>query len=172
MFGVIRKQALWLILLAGLAGCFASKDRLILPHEADFPFQSMTFVAADGEEQVTLVRRDDGYVSTKEDSKEVILFKLIEADTYVGQMSFASDGGLAQLYGVIRFAPDRKSFEVIRGIAEESDIQAAKAGEWGFHICEEDSDFVCIADIEAYARHALAPGGEANIIKLTILKFQ
>ena len=90
-----------------LAGCFTSETPLISPQNADYPFQRIAFISLSDEkeggdaDQITLVRWGDAYVERNKQDKGRYLFKQVEDDLYIGQISEEDDGELELLYGVV-----------------------------------------------------------------------
>ncbi|MBZ0215090.1 MAG: hypothetical protein K8F25_00930, partial [Fimbriimonadaceae bacterium] len=90
-----------------LTGCFTSQSPLIHPENADFPFQSITFVSVsesgENPEEINLTRDGDAYVElTREDEGQYLLVK-VDTDLYVAQLTEANDDGeLEVLYGVVQ----------------------------------------------------------------------
>jgi hypothetical protein len=140
------------VLLLGLSGCFKSDKELIVASNADFPFTTITYLNGDGETKVTLQRFGDRYLITSEEGKDYVRFKAFGKNTYVAQLTTVEQTGLTYMFGFIRVSPDRKSFELIKGVALAADLAAARTGQPGFSVCDKDS--VCIATLKDYVEYA------------------
>jgi len=138
-----------------LAGCFTSERPLINAADADYPFESLTYMRTDGGEEITLERAADGYFPTAEGkTADKLLLKAMGDDLYVAQVAAPNSDGSRFLYGLIKVAPDRKAFVVGAGMAEDADLEAVRAGVPGLRICEQDDDTICIDSLEAYLAYA------------------
>ncbi len=138
-----------------LAGCFTSERPLITAADADYPFESLTYMRTDGGEEITLERAADGYAPTSEgETADRLLLKAMGEDLYVAQTAAPNSDGSRYLYGLIRVAPDRKAFVVAAGMAEDADLEAVRGGVPGLRICEQDDDTICIDSLEAYLAYA------------------
>ncbi len=134
-----------------LSGCYTSDEPLISLKDADFPFQSLTYVQGDNSSEITLVRGDDGYRSEPDDDSGPVLLKEMAENTYLAQ---AVTGEGALLYAVITVSPDRKSFVASASMAGEADFEAVRKGVPGLSICKDLSDAICIEKAESYLAFA------------------
>ena len=142
-----------------LAGCFTSEQPMITADNADYPFESLTYMRTDGGEEITLERAAGGYAPTSEgETSDRLLLKAMGEDLYVAQTAVPNSDGSRFLYGLIKVAPDRKTFVVAAGVAEDADLEAVRAGVPGLRICEQDDDTVCIDSLEAYLDYARKAG--------------
>lgn len=146
------------VLVAGLTGCFESRTELISADAADYPFQTMTYVPDGEDDKVTLERAGDRYLAAGEDDKVSVRFKALGNNLFVVQISDVKDDGPLHLYGFIKLAPDKASFDLIKGIAEADDLKAAAAGKAGFATCPDDDGSVCIGTLEGFIGYAMKAG--------------
>ncbi len=155
------KFSVVLILLIGLSGCFKSNQELISAADADFPFTSITYLSGDGKSKATLERVGDKYLNPAEKGTDYIRFKAFGKNTYVAQLATVEAAKPVYLFGFIKVSADRKSFELIKGFAEAGDLAAARQGQPGFNVCDDDS--VCIATLKDYVEYARkAPAPDAS----------
>ena len=95
------------IITFALAGCFTSENPFITPDNADYPFQSITFVnvgePAEEEEQITIIRNGDTYVEQAEGDDSQYHLVRIALDMYVAQLAEEGYKGKVKfLYGVVQ----------------------------------------------------------------------
>ena len=168
---LVCKCALIALLATGLAGCFSSQATLISADEADYPFKVITYTPAGEDDEITLKRTGDHYVNPDAPDEVTVLFKALGGNLFGVQLTEIKNQKKQHLYGIIKLAPDKTSFEVIKGEAEDHDLAAARKGEAGLTICRHDDGTVCIASLKALAAYTVkaAPSGNAkrfNILKL------
>lgn len=158
-------------LAVGLAGCFMSSAELISADEADYPFQTMTYTPDGEDDNVTLERAGDRYLAAGADDKVSVRFKALGNDKFVVQITDIKETGPLHLYGFIKLAPDKASFELIKSIAEPADLKAAAAGEAGFATCPGDDDSVCITTLKGFVGYAMKAGaGSAKRFNILVMK--
>lgn len=151
---MILKLTVIVVLLAGLSGCFKSGAPLIVAANADFPFTTLTYANVGSDDKITLVRDGDKYVNSGEDDGAAVLLQAISKNVFVAQISAPDDDKTIYLYGLIKVSADRKSFEIVKGYAEPDDVAAARQGQPGFSVCDDDQ--VCVATLKAYVAYAQA----------------
>ncbi|MHA1524268.1 MAG: hypothetical protein ACTSY1_07645 [Alphaproteobacteria bacterium] len=169
MLNVLKITAL-VFLLVGLAGCFKSGKELIRADNAVFPFKTLTYVDAGGDDKITLERVGDKYLNIGEKDGVYVRLKALGENVFVAQISAPDTKGPMHLYGLIKVSPDRKSFEIIRGYAGSSDLAAVRAGTPGLFVCDDDS--VCISALENYIDYAQAAPPEESQSQFQILKLE
>jgi hypothetical protein len=138
-----------------LAGCFRTVEPLISAGEADFPFETLTYVEARGGDEITLVRAGDEYRPANEDIADRVMFKALDTNLFLVQLLSMETGEPAYLYGLIRLSPDMKSFVMAASVAAKDDLAAVRDGYAGLALCDEDPDTVCIEELDAYKAYAL-----------------
>jgi len=166
----LSKFVVIIALLLGLSGCFKSSRELISAVEADFPFTAITYIQNGGDKKITLNRVDDRYLNAKEGEQDYLRFKAIDENTYIVQVTIVDSKAPTYLFGLVRVSVDRKSFEVIKGIAQAIDLAATRKGQLGLKPCG-DGD-VCIATLKdyiAYAREA-PPADSSSRFQILALK--
>jgi hypothetical protein len=147
------------VLAAGLTGCFKSRAELISADAADYPFQTITYTPDGEDDNITLVRTGDRYLVAGGSGRASVRFKALGNNTYALQISDVEDDDRPiYLYGFIRLAPDKASFELIKGIAEAEDLKAVADGKAGFITCPDDDGSVCISTLEGYIGYAMKAG--------------
>ena len=155
MYAHSIRRVMILVACILLAGCFRSEAPLIAQGEGDYPFETITYQQTDGGQQITLVRVEDGYTSTDEDTEERLLLKALGDDIYLAQVKAAEGEGPGYLYGIISFSKEPSEFVVAAGYAEEADIGAIREGIEGLAVCADDAGTVCIDSLDAYREYAL-----------------
>jgi len=148
------RVALVALLSFALFGCFRSVEPLIGEGEADHPFESVTYVQAGGGEEVTLVRSGDAYRPANEDTDDRVWLKVLDENLYLAQLAPADASGPGYMYGIVRVAPDRKSFVMTASVAEASDIAALSQDHEGLGPCPDDPETVCIENDNAYIAYS------------------
>ncbi len=157
------------VLCLGLAGCFTSKEPLIGPEDAVFPYQTIVFGdAGNPDDRQTWTRKGDAYSFRPDDSEDreaSVRLKDIGKDLYVVQMEFLDEDKLQRLFALLSVdlaARHAKSYAAIM----PDDFQDLP----GLAKCE---DVVCIDDLDAYVAYARAamqsgrpPDAEYRIISL------
>ena len=151
-YSILAKFSVIAILLFGLSGCFKSNEELISADNADFPFKTITYAEAGDQQKITFKRVGDSYLSTKEGEKDSVRFKKFGENLYVAQLTTIERDKPLYLYALVKVAPDRKSFELIKSIAETVDLAAAGEGKSGLNVCEEE--FVCVSILKNYFEYA------------------
>jgi len=153
-WSILRLAAIALVSMS-LAGCFRTAVPLIVPGEADFPFETLTYVEANGGEEVTLIRAGDEYRPANEDIADRVMFKALGTNLFLVQLLSMETGEPAYLYGLIKLSPDMKGFVMAASVAAKDDLAAVRDGYAGLVLCEEDPDTVCIEDLDSYKGYAL-----------------
>jgi hypothetical protein len=157
----------------GLSGCFTSVEPLITPEDADYPFESLTYVQADSDDKITLLRVSDGYrPASEQDADDRVLLKAMGEGRYVVQVLSADSGKARYLYGFAQVAADRSSFLLTAAVAEKADRAAVQAGIAGLSICSDESDLVCIDDLAGYVDYAKGDVAGQKAVKHNILKIE
>lgn len=139
----------------GLAGCFKTAEPLIAPGEADFPFETLTYIQASGGEEITLVRVGEAYRPANEETGDRVAFRTLGQDLYLVQLLSMESGEPAYLYGLIKVSPDRSGFVMSAAVAGKEDLAAVRGGYAGLVLCEDDPDTLCIESLDAYKAYAL-----------------
>lgn len=165
--GIATKLAIITALLIGLTGCFKSGEALINADNADFPFTTLTYVEAGGDDKITLERDGDRYLNIAENEGAYVRLQTISENLYVVQITTTDSGQSSYLYGLIRVAPDRKSFEIVKGFAGSGDLEAARQGQPGLSVC--DDDMICVESLKSYVDYARAAPAADNPAKFQIL---
>lgn len=113
MSRVCARVAVLTVALA-LGGCYLSETPLIQPQNADYPFQSITFISvsdeteSDDPDRITLVRHGDAYVELNKEDEETYLFALVEDGVLIGQLTAEEDDDkLGVLYAVVQIENDQ-----------------------------------------------------------------
>ena len=139
-----------------LSGCFKSSVPLVVPAEADYPFQTITYEFAGEDDRVTLVGVGDSYEAPNEQGDGRLLLKKVDEGIFVLQAEIRDEDDPGFLYALARLAQDGKTAEIILPYARKSDHLAAQRGEAGFRPCSDDDDSVCLTDMAKYVEYALA----------------
>ncbi len=150
-------------LLASLAGCFMSREPLIGPDEASFPFERIMFRLdgeSDGEQMLT--REGDHYRMTdQKDPEHSILFRFRDVGdgAYVAQLwpPPEEQAEEAFLYAVML---DRGETILVHGAMKPRDFTALP----GLRLCDGE---VCIDDLDAYAdyvKQRIAAGAKPDLV--------
>ncbi|NNE21498.1 MAG: hypothetical protein HKN11_02700 [Rhizobiales bacterium] len=160
------------LLAAALTGCFKSEKALIGADEADYPFQTITYVRAGEDHKITLERVGDKYVSPLEKDKAWLRLKALGDNLFVVQIADVNDGVPFHLYGFIRLAKDRTSFDVIKGVADPGDQAAAEDGKASFSVCPRDTSHVCIGSLKGFIDYATKATGTGRVERFNILAFK
>ena len=124
---LFRLAAVTLVSLS-LAGCFRTALPLIAPGEADFPFETLTYVETDGGDEITLVRAGEAYRPANEDTEDRVAFKSLGPDLYLVQLLSMESGEPDYLYGLIKVSPDRSGFIMSAAVAGKEDLAAVRSG--------------------------------------------
>ena len=158
------------LLTLALTGCFESKEPLIGPDDADFPFSALTYSDSVGKE-FKLTRAGDNYINIDEDEEVTVRLKAVDANTYVGQIAVEVDDRVSYQYALIRVADDRKSFSFSHAVAGAQARSAAAKGEFGFSPCGQT--IVCIKTLDGFAEFATSmpdDGGKPAVFNVKELK--
>jgi hypothetical protein len=138
-----------------LAGCFKAAEPLIVPGEADFPFETLTYVEESGSDAITLVRAGDAYRPANENTNDRVMFKVLGPDTYLVQLTSSHDDETLHLYGFIKLTADRSGFVMATAVAGTEDLAAIWSGYDGLSLCEDDPDTICIENLDAYIAYSV-----------------
>jgi len=160
------------LLSVSLTGCFKSDVALISAGDADYPFEIITYVRVDDDDKITLKRVGDRYVNIAEKDKAFVRMKALGDHMFVAQITELKDGKPFHLYGVIRLAPDRTGFELIKGVAKPNDLTAVRDGKVGLSICPEDDDMVCIGTLKGFVDYAVTAIRTAHVEHFKILALE
>ncbi len=157
------------LLCLGLAACFTSKEPLIGPEEAAFPFERIVFAEVSrADDPQTWIRKDGAYSWRQDENDEreaVMRLKSVGEDLYVVQMAFTERNQPERLYALLKADLPAKRVYSFAGI--KPDAFAARPG---LGLCESA---VCIEDLDAYVAYAKArieagdqPDAEYVIVEL------
>ena len=149
-----------------------SEAALISAAEADYPFQTITYVRAGEDDKITLERVGDRYVSPLEKDKAWLRLKALGNNLFVAQIADVNDGVPFHLYGFIKLAPDKTSFDVIKGVADPEDRMAAEDGKAGFSVCPVDKSHVCLGSLKGFIDYAMKATGTGRVEHFNILAFK
>jgi hypothetical protein len=140
------------ILCIGLAACFTSKEPLVGPADAAFPFERIVFAEVSrADDPQTWVRKGDAYSWRQDENEEreaVMRLKAVGDDLYVVQMEFVERDQPERLYALLKADLPAKRVYSFAGIKPD-----AFAALPGLTICESA---VCIEDLESYVAYAKA----------------
>jgi hypothetical protein len=147
----LLRQFAVLAITLGMAGCFTSREPLIGPEDAVFPFDRIVFgeVSRPNDRQ-SLVRKGDAYSFRPDDSEEREAFlrlKAVGENLYVVEMAFTEDDQVQRLHAVLKADPAAMrvySFAAIR--------PDAFVAEPGLSVC---GNMACIDDLDAYVAYAI-----------------
>ena len=145
----IRLMAI-VVLGGALAGCFTSREPLIPPDEASFPFERIVF-RLDGESdgQQILTREGDRYRMTDpKDPRHSILFRFKDVGNgaYVAQLWPAAEEDEAEEVFLYTGLLERGKAIELYGATKPQDFEALP----GLRVCDRE---VCIDDLDAYAAY-------------------
>lgn len=138
-----------------LGGCYISDKPLVSARDAVFPYKTISYREAKGDEIMTMKREGDSYVMRKDGSSDRLdlRFRKIGKDLYLAQASADQDGKPAILYAVVKVDWKRKRAESYKAVAEMSEEGP------GLRKC--GSNELCIDDLRKYlklAEKAVATG--------------
>lgn len=157
------------ILCIGLAACFTSKEPLIGPADAAFPFERIVFAEVSrADDPQTWVRKGDAYSWRQDENEEreaVMRLKTVGDNLYVVQMEFVEQDQPERLYALLKADLPAKRVYSFAGIKPD-DFAALP----GLVLCSSN---VCIEDLDAYVAYAMGlidagakPDAEYAIIEL------
>lgn len=147
----------------GLAGCFTSDKSLVTDDKAVAPYARITFVpkASPGDKS-TFVRDGKSYVTRLEDGTVTMRFMPLGDDLYLAESAGEQKGELLRLYAVVRLDPKKHLAMTYKSLASDNDAGT------GLTACRrDDSDMVCIDDVNAYvalAKAAIASGAKPDTV--------
>ena len=162
---MVKATLLMLSLTAalGLAGCFTSDKPLVTDDTAVAPYAKITFVPkASPDDKSTFVRDGKSYVTRLEDGTVTMRFMALGDDLYLAESAGEQEGQLLRLYAVVKLDPKKHLAMTYKSLAHDDDTGA------GLTACRrEDSDMVCIEDVNAYvalAKAAIASGAKPDTV--------
>jgi hypothetical protein len=158
------------LMCLGLTACFTSKEPLIAPADATFPFERITFAEVSRpDDHQTWTRKGDAYSFRPDESVEREAFMRLKAvgeNLYVVQMEFPEGGRIERLYALLRADVAAKRVYSYAAIMPDA-FQAAP----GLPICDKS---VCIEDLDAYVAYARGriDAGEPPDVEYQIIEME
>jgi hypothetical protein len=145
------RQALLVVLACiALASCFTSKEPLIGPGDAAFPYERIDFAeVGQPDNPQTWTHQGDAYVwrpKPDEDGEALVRLKAIGDGLYLVQLEYPGEKGTERLYGVIR--ADLAAMRVYSYATIKPDAFEPLPG---LSLCDSS---VCIDDVDAYLGYA------------------
>jgi hypothetical protein len=153
-------MALAIPLTLALGGCFISETPLVGPEDAVFPYETISYKAANDDAPEKLVRQGDSYVIAAPDSSARIevRFKDIGDGLYLAQFRGEEDGKISILYSVLKVDFDNKTAESHKAVGKDEFVRD------GLRKCGEST--LCIDNLDVYldlARSAIAAGEKPDV---------
>jgi hypothetical protein len=157
------------LLCLSLAACFTSRDPLIGPGDATFPFDRIVFAEVSrADDRQTWTRKGDAYSWRPDENDEreaVMRLKAVGDDLYVVQMEFVERDQPERLYALLKADLPAKRVFSFAGIKPDAFTALP-----GLGLCDSA---VCIDDLDAYVAYAKGtieagaqPDAEYEIIEM------
>ncbi len=157
----IRLLFLSLLTAFGLAGCFTSDQPLVTDDKAVAPYAKIVFAEQGSpDDKTTLTREGKAYVTKSEDGKMTMHFMALGDDLYLAESAGDQDGAVIRLYAVVKLDAKKGLAMAYKVMGQDSDI-----GPGLTHCKPDDSDVVCIEDVDAYvalAKAAITAGAKPD----------